>query len=61
MEAEYARVPIVISNKSMHVKKRKEELEFELDLIEKFINRTKLQNRMNPVSQFWHTRSLLMH
>jgi len=52
MEAEYARVPIVISNKSMHVKKRKEELEFELDLIEKFINRTKLQNRMNPVSQF---------
>ena len=45
MEAEFARVPIVITNKSFHVKKRKEELEFELDLVEKYINRAKLQNR----------------
>ena len=43
MEAEYARIPIVVTGKSLQVKKRKEELEYELDLIEKYISRSKNQ------------------
>lgn len=41
MEAEYARIPINITGKSMQVRKRKEELEAELDLVEKYIGRLK--------------------
>jgi riboflavin synthase alpha subunit len=43
MEAVYQRIPITISGKSMQVKKRKEELEYELDLVEKYIGRAKAQ------------------
>ena len=35
LECEYQRLPITVSGKSMQVRKRKEELEFELDMIEK--------------------------
>ena len=46
MEAEYARIPITgITGKSLQVKKRKEELEYELDLVEKYISRAKNQFR----------------
>lgn len=41
MEAEYARIPIAIHGKGFAVKKRKEELEYELDLVEKYIGRAK--------------------
>lgn len=41
MVSEYARIPITITGKSLQVKKRKEELEYELDLIEKYINKAK--------------------
>mgnify|MGYP001568533798 CR=1 FL=1 len=43
MESEYARIPITITGKSLQVKKRKEELEYELDLVEKYISRAKIQ------------------
>jgi len=39
MESEYARIPITISGKSLQLRKRKEELEYDLDLIEKHISR----------------------
>jgi len=39
MEAEYARIPLTVTGKSLHIKQRKEELEYELDLVEKYINR----------------------
>ena len=39
MENEYARIPITVTGKSLHVQKRKEALEYELDLIEKYIHR----------------------
>lgn len=39
MESEYARIPITVTGKSLHVQKRKEALEYELDLIEKYIHR----------------------
>jgi hypothetical protein len=39
MESEYARIPITISGKSLQLRKRKEELEYELDQIEKHISR----------------------
>ena len=39
MEGEYARIPLTITGKSIGVRKRKEELENELDLIDKYINR----------------------
>lgn len=39
MEAEYSKIPITIIGKSLHMKKRKEELEYELDLVEKYISR----------------------
>jgi hypothetical protein len=41
MEAEYARIPINIAGKSIVVRKRKEELEAEFDLVEKYIGRAK--------------------
>lgn len=41
MEAEYARIPIILTGKSLQIRKRKEELEYELDLIEKYIGRAK--------------------
>ncbi len=41
MENEYARIPITVTGKSLHVQKRKEALEYELDLIEKYIHRQK--------------------
>ena len=41
MEAEYARIPIIMTGKSLQIRKRKEELEYELDLIEKYISRAK--------------------
>lgn len=44
MEAEYARIPIAIQGKGFAIKKRKEELEYELDLVEKYISRAKKQN-----------------
>ena len=57
MEAEYARIPITISGKSLQVKKRKEELEYELDTVEKYIARSKLQFRLH-----WSLPNyLLMH
>ena len=43
MEAEYARIPITITGKSIQVRKRKEELEYELDLIEKHLGRRKAE------------------
>ena len=42
MEAEYTRIPLTISGKSLGVRKRKEELEYELDLIDKYIGRAQL-------------------
>jgi len=39
MEGEYAKIPITASSKSLQVRKRKEELEYELDVIEKQIMR----------------------
>ena len=39
MEHEYARIPITVTGKSLQVQKRKEALEYELDLIEKYILR----------------------
>ena len=39
MESEYAKIPITASSKSLQVRKRKEELEYELDVIEKQIMR----------------------
>ena len=41
LECEYQRLPITVSGKSMQVRKRKEELEFELDMIEKQIYRAR--------------------
>ena len=35
LEGEYQRLPITVSGKSIQVRKRKEELEFELDTVEK--------------------------
>ena len=46
MEAEYSKIPITISGKSLHVKKRKEELEYELDLVEKYISRARINQRI---------------
>jgi hypothetical protein len=37
LEQEYSKIPITINGKSMQVKKRKEDLEFELDVLEKNI------------------------
>ena len=39
MMAEYQKIPITVSGKSLHIKKRKEELEFELDIVEKHMRR----------------------
>ena len=41
LEGEYQRLPITVSGKSIQVRKRKEELEFELDLVEKQIYRAR--------------------
>lgn len=41
LESEYQRIPITVSGKSIQVKKRKEELEFELDTVEKQIYRAR--------------------
>ena len=41
LEQEYQRLPITVSGKSMQVRKRKEELEFELDTVEKQIYRAR--------------------
>lgn len=41
LESEYQRLPITVSGKSMQVRKRKEELEFELDQVEKHIYRAR--------------------
>lgn len=41
LESEYQRLPITVSGKSMQVRKRKEELEFELDQVEKNIYRAR--------------------
>ena len=46
MESEYARIPITITGKSLQVRKRKEELEYELDLLDKYINRAQQQARI---------------
>ena len=40
MEAEYSRIPIAIGGK-IALKQRKEELEYELDMVEKYISRAK--------------------
>lgn len=41
LEAEYAKIPITVSGKGIAIKKRKEELEHELDQIEKVIYRAR--------------------
>ena len=41
LEEEYQRLPTTVSGKSIQVRKRKEELEFELDLVEKQIYRAR--------------------
>ena len=41
LEVEYQRLPITVSGKSIQVRKRKEELEFELDTVEKQIYRAR--------------------
>lgn len=41
LEGEYQRLPITVSGKSIQVRKRKEELEYELDLVEKQIYRAR--------------------
>eukprot|EP00347_Sterkiella_histriomuscorum_P014734 403359749 len=39
LESEYSKIPITINGKSLQIKKRKEELEFDLDVIEKSITK----------------------
>ena len=46
LEGEYQRLPITVSGKSIQVRKRKEELEFELDLVEKQIYRARQRGAM---------------
>ena len=46
LESEYQRLPITVSGKSMQVRKRKEELEFELDQVEKQIYRARQRGAM---------------
>lgn len=46
LESEYQRLPITVSGKSIQVRKRKEELEFELDLVEKQIYRARQRGAM---------------
>lgn len=41
LEGEYNKLPITVSGKSIQIRKRKEELEFELDLVEKQIYRAR--------------------
>jgi hypothetical protein len=43
LESEYSKIPITINGKSLQLKKRKEELEFELDAIEKNISKCMLK------------------
>ena len=43
LENEYSKMPITINGKGLQLKKRKEELEFELDIIEKNINQVSLK------------------
>jgi riboflavin synthase alpha subunit len=43
LESEYQKIPITINGKSMQLKKKKEELEFELDAIEKNISKVMLK------------------
>lgn len=47
LEQEYSKLPITVNGKSMQVRKRKEELECELDQIEKEVYRIK-QKMMAP-------------
>ena len=47
MESEYARIPIAIGGK-IALKRRKEEVEYELDLVEKYIGRVKKVNKRTP-------------
>ena len=43
LELEYQKIPITINGKTMQLKKKKEELEFELDAVEKHISKVMMK------------------